>query len=246
MELDTIVCADALEYLKTLPDASVDAVITDPPYGTTAIEWDKAFDLQAWWASIKRITKPHSPIVMFGSQPFTSVLVCSNLKQFRHEWIWRKTHSGGFLHAKRMPIKKHEHILVFSRMEAVYNPQITADKPNKAHISVTPKFLGNNNDHVTNYRSVSNGSKFPNSVLTVAMHNVGNLHPTEKPIALMRYLVETYSNSGDLILDPFAGSGTTLVAAQQLGRHYIGCDLSAEYVELAKKRLELPFTVSMF
>ena len=242
-ELNTIVCADAMDFIKALPDKSVDAVITDPPYGTTAIGWDKALDLAAWWEAVERVCKPNTPIVMTCSQPFTSMLVMSNLKHFRHEWIWRKTRASGFLNANKAPLKAHENIVVFSQNTAAYFPQM---ERGTAYRMISCASAGEyvRDKSVGGYVTENNGTRYPHSVITSKSTN-GD-HPTQKPLDLMRYLVSTYSQPGDLILDPFAGSGTTLVAAQQLGRNFLGCDITPEYVALAQKQLALPYTVSMF
>ncbi len=248
--LDTIVHADALTYLRGLPDASVDAVITDPPYNITNCDFETKLDLPMLWKELKRIVKFEGAIVITSAQPFTSMLVMSNLEMFRYEWIWHKTMATGFLNAKLRPMRAHENIIVFSQSSAtggangqavkmIYFPQMT--KGQSRFIKRGGRYEGYNVKQ--RISSISGGERYPRSVLTFSNGNSASLHPTQKPLTMMEYLIRTYTQSGDTILDPFAGSGTTLVAARSLGRHYIGCDISAEYVTVARKRLAQPYTL---
>lgn len=245
--LDAIVCGDCMEVLSELPDKSVDATITDPPYAMTQNEWDKLPDLAAWWQQIRRVTK--GAVVLTASQPFASRVVMSNLAAFKYEWVWEKSHPSGHLNAKVMPLRQHENILVFDCGGLTYNPQI--EKKNPANIR--PDTSGPNKS--SNYghyetgggrRTVLREETYPRSVVKFA-NDIGKrgLHPTQKPIELMRYLVKTYTNPGAVVLDCYAGSGTTLVACKQTGRHYIGIEKEQRYAEIGNARLhqELPLGV---
>lgn len=254
MNLDTIVCADALEFMAGLPSESVDMVLCDLPYGTTDIEWDCLIPLYPLWASFKRITKPRSAIVLTASQPFTSMLITSNLPMFKYEWIWAKTRPSGFLHAKNRPLKNHENVLVFStgntlhkgqsesRME--YYPQMAWGKPyikrSDPKVNLAWGNLGRPST-VAVHTTISAGERYPVTVLDFPNDNHNSLHPTQKPVALFEYLIRTYTQAGDVVLDCCMGSGTTAIAARNTGRHFIGCDSSPEYVELANKRLAKPW-----
>lgn len=241
---------DAFSLMSALAAGSVDAIITDMPYGTTTCAWDAVVDLPTWWRLCKRVIKPGGAIVTTASQPYTSVLVCSNLAMFRYEWMWEKSTPTGFLDANKRPLKAHENILIFCDVLPIYNPQ----KWNIDPIFIDRrKTLNLRSDHDTVYgehrgsqRTADDGSRYPITVLHFATVRETNQHPTEKPVPLYEYLIRTYTNTDDLILDPFAGSGTTLVAAQNTGRRFIGCDITTKYVETARHRLEtstlpLPF-----
>lgn len=240
---DTVHHADALSLLRALPDASIDSMITDFPYNTTANTWESDIALSDnLWREIWRVSKSETPVITTASQPFTSLLIVKLLKEFRCEWIWEKTRPTGYLNANRAPMKTHENILVFGRNGTIYNPQMIAGRPYRATRGAVGGHVRDKT--VGGYITENDGWRYPKSVLH--FDSINGVHPSEKPLALYEYLVSTYSRRGDLILDPFAGSGTTLVAARNLGRHYIGCDLSAEYVEIARQRLAQPYTQPMF
>lgn len=244
MELDTVHHCTAAELLAALPDDSIDALLTDPPYGRTAIEWDdEPADMGKLWPQIKRVMKPGGVVAVFGTQPFTSHVVMSNLAQFRYEWIWSKTKGTGYLNANRNPMKSHENILIFYDQLGTYNPQKSAGRPYRATSGAAGGFVRDKTvaGHVT---VNEDGKRYPTTVLKFASD--GGLHPTQKPLALMEYLVLTYTNPGDVVLDPFGGSGTTAVAARNTERHYITCDNSLKYVQIMRKRLGEPFTKPMF
>jgi site-specific DNA-methyltransferase (adenine-specific) len=235
LPLNEIITGDAFQVLSELPANSIDAVITDPPYGTTDIEWDKAIDLDCFWEGVNRVVKPDGVVVVYSSQPFTTDVINSNRKDFRYEIIWEKTIASGFLNAKKRPLKAHENILVFSRKpsRATYNPQKTEGKPYK---SAGSKRRSQHYKAVPRSASINTGDRYPRSVLKFpTVQKVG--HPTSKPVDLMKWLVNTYSHPGELILDPFMGSGSTALACSELGRRYIGVEQNPEYVELANKRL---------
>lgn len=227
---------DCLEVLPMLDAASIDAVITDPPYGTTACAWDTVIPFAPMWTQIKRLVKPRAAVVLFGSQPFTSALVMSNPGWFKYEWVWEKTNAVDFALATIRPRKMHENIAVFSQRTHAYYPQMIkgapyTDKPrkrtNRIHGSAMP-----------NLGIANHGTRYPSSVQKVSNGNNEGLHPTQKPLTLMQYLILTYTNPGDLVLDFTMGSGTTLVAAKHLGRRAIGIERELKYVEIAIDRLQ--------
>lgn len=241
--LDTVRVAECIEFMATLPDACVDAVLTDLPYKMTENAWDTELDLSAWWACVLRVCK--GAALTTASQPFASLVVASNLRGFKYEWVWRKSHPSGHLNANRMPLRQHEAVLVFDCGAMTYNPQIERKNPANVRPDTTgPNKSSNYGEYATGggFRTVSREETYPRSVVDFA-NDIGRrgLHPTQKPIELMRYLVRTYTNPGDVVLDMCCGSGTTLLAAKQEGRHYIGCDREAEYVTISEQRLASEF-----
>lgn len=218
---------DCLDILPTLPAQSVDAIITDLPYGTTACEWDSIIPFAPMWEQLKRIIKPNGAIALFGSQPFTSALVMSNPKMFRHEWIWIKNRGSNFANTVREPMKEHESVLVFSRGKWVYNKQMqgrTGGGSGRAKYPVehnsqnregTRAFEGREHHEISELRVPSSWQKF--NVET-------GLHPTQKPVALLEYLIKTYTNEGETVLDFTMGSGTTGVACVNASRRFIGIE----------------------
>jgi len=238
MEKNIIYHGDCIEGMKILPDNSVDMVLTDPPYGTTQNKWDTVVDMDAFWNEIKRVTKKNSAILIFTQMPFTATAVMSNPKMFRYEWICEKANATGFLNARRMPMKCHENVLVFYGKLPVYHPIMGHGKPYRR---------GLEDKNSSNYNAVKRlrsgnptGARFPRDVLKVQWRSAFSktLHPTQKPVSLCEYFIKTYSNKGDIILDPFIGSGTTAVAAVNIGRKYIGFEQDDKYFEVAKNRLE--------
>ena len=229
---------DCLEEMKNIPDGSVDMVLTDPPYGTTACKWDTVIPFESMWEHLKRVIKHNGAIVLFGSQPFTSALVMSNVKMFKYEWVWEKSHPTGLFSAKYQPMKYHENVVVFSKSSTVYNPQKWEGKldHNKKGNKAKSKHYGN-----TQYTpSKQSKLKYPKSVQKVNSENrVGLLHPTQKPLTLIEYLIKTYTNEDETVLDFTMGSGTTGVACKNLNRNFIGIELDKGYYEIAKKRIGL-------
>lgn len=254
LPIDQIILGDAIESLKSLPDNSIDALISDPPYATTNLKWDKAVDWAAFWVEADRVCKPNATVCLFAQQPFATDLIVSNRKAFRYEIVWEKLMATGFLDCNKRPMRCHELILVFCRqiqkggqMVATYNPQKTAGKPYSRERS---------DSRCQHYgrplaKSTANtGDRFPRDVLKFSSVNKGffestatpgaradAVHPTQKPIDLLKWLTSTYSNPGDVILDPFLGSGTTAIAALESGRHYIGVEKSEEYHAIALDRI---------
>lgn len=248
----TLYNGDCLEEMKKIPDESVDLVLTDPPYGTTACKWDSIINLESMWNELGRVVTSTGCVLLTASQPFTSSLVMSNLEWFKYEWIWEKSRATGHVHAKNKPMKKHENVLVFSPGTTVhanqsprrmtYNPQglIDVDKT-----SYRPSRGEKGSDVVGSLRPSHKKTLevkhegYPKSVLKInSEHNVGAYHPTQKPVALMEYLIKTYTNESETVLDFTMGSGTTGVACKNLNRNFIGIELDEGYFEIAKNRIE--------
>lgn len=243
-ERNRVYHCDALTLLRALPSGSVEALISDFPYNTTACEWESDIGVSsALWAEIWRVVKENGAVITTASQPFTSLLIMNQLKRFRHEWIWEKSLATGYLNANRAPMKAHESVLVFSKQAANYYPQKVAGKPYRATRGAVGGHVRDKT--VGGYVTENDGSRFPRSVLRFASAE-NPLHPTQKPISLYEYLVSTYTQIGDLVCDPFCGSGTTALAARNLQRDFIAGDITAEYVEIARRRLAQPYTVNMF
>jgi len=223
---------DCLERMKEIPDGSIDMILTDPPYGTTACKWDSIIPLEPMWKQLKRIIKPNGAIVMTASQPFTSILVCSNLKMFKYEWVWQKESGTGLLNAKKQPLRDNESVLVFYSRQPVYKPQFTQGKP----------YTCTKGGDTENYRksgivtTVSDGKRYPKTIQKFN-RDKNKMHPTQKPVALMEYLIKTYTNEGETVLDFTMGSGTTGIACVNLNRKFIGIELDAGYFEIAKNRI---------
>lgn len=233
---------DCLELLKKIPDKSVDMILQDPPYNKTYCKWDiNIFDkIDEYWAEWKRIAKKTAPILFSATQPFTSKLVMSNLKNFKYEWIWDKHFPRGFMNAKKMPMNKHENIIVFGYGKIKYYPQmINLDKPRKyKNYSKRKDTVYNINNSNTGEVYISN-KKYPNTILLDFWeNNKGKFHPTQKPLSLFKYLIQTYTQPGDIVFDGFAGSFTTAVAAESLGRNWICCELLKEYCDVGQKRID--------
>lgn len=230
-----IFCGDCLELMqRKIKDNSIDMILCDLPYGTTQNKWDSVISFALLWKQYERVCKPSTAIVLSAAQPFTSTLVVSKLEWFKYDWVWRKPKGTGHLNAKKQPMRDKEDILVFYREQCVYNPQFTDGTPfgNKRG-SNTPSY----GEHgALNYQN--DGKRYPKQVIEFGVVERGTLHPTQKPVNLWSYLIKTYTNEGNIILDNCCGSGTTGVAAKQLRRHSIQMDISQEYCEIAKRRLE--------
>ena len=233
----TLINECCLSAMKRIPPRSIDMVCADIPYGTTQCKWDSIIDLNDMWESLYRVAKPNAAIVLFSAQPFTSVLVSSNIKHWRSEWIWEKGNATGFLNAKKQPLRAHENIQVFYRQQPTYNPQVTngherkSSKRKTVNSACYGKALS-----LTEYNSTS---RYPRTVQFFSSDKQrGNYHPTQKPLALVRYLIETYSNPGEIVLDFTMGSGTAGVACHQSGRRFIGVEKDPDIFEVAFKRLQ--------
>ena len=242
---------DCIERMKEIDAGSVDMVLTDPPYGTTACKWDTIIDLDAMWEQLKKVVKPNGAIVMTAGQPFTSALVMSNPDWFKYCWVWEKSRSTGHVHAKNKPMKKHEDVVVFSDGTTVhasqssrrmtYNPQGLRAVERESY---RPSRGERGSDVVGSLRPSHRKSykvtqeNYPKSVVFFpSEHNVGAFHPTQKPVALMEYLIKTYTNEGDTVLDFTMGSGTTGVACVNTGRNFIGIELDPYYFAIAEQRI---------
>jgi len=229
-----LINADCLDAMRDIPDGSVDMVLTDPPYGTTACKWDSVIPFEPMWEQLKRITKPNGAIVLTASQPFTSALVMSNVKMFRYDLKWIKTQATGFYNANRMPMRAHEDILVFYGVLPTYNPQKTAGNPYvQKRGSASDVYQGKDLSVTVN----NTGMRHPVS-WRVFQRDAIKVHPTQKPVALMEYLIKTYTNAGETVLDFTMGSGTTGVACKNLGRSFIGIEMDADYFATASARID--------
>ena len=235
-----LIRGDCLERMKDIPDGSIDAIITDPPYGTTACKWDTVIPLDAMWEQYRRIAKPNAAIVLTASQPFTSALVMSNLKDFKYDWCWRKSRPTGVLNAKRQPLRIKEDVLVFYQKQPAYNPQGVEDCDLLVGTGGTmANVKGNATGKITQtesgkYRQTKTG--YPRNVIEFPSMS-GTVHPTQKPVALIEYLIRTYTNEGETVLDNCMGSGTTGVACVNTNRNFIGVELDEGYFKIAQDRI---------
>lgn len=225
---------DCLDRMKEIPDGSVDAIICDPPYQKTQSSWDSVIDFESMWIQLNRIVKHNGAIVLFGMEPFSSALRISNLDNYKYDWVWNKVKPSGHLNAKRMPMCMVENIMVFNCHHSNYNPQMTKQKPRVSETS---------NKHSENYgkqRKVSKiiDTKHPNQIITISNANQhGKVHPTQKPVELMEYLIKTYTNESETVLDFTMGSGTTGLACKNLNRKFIGVEMDSGYFDIAKERI---------
>jgi DNA modification methylase len=246
---------DCLEVMKNIESGSVDAIITDPPYGTTACKWDSVIDFDLMWEQLNRIIKPNGAIVLFGSEPFSSALRMSNIKNYKYDWIWKKNRPQGFMNAKKQPLKDNEIISVFYKKQCAYNPQglievnklksNTGTKNNTGSKENGDKTSANNS--IKNKQYIQNYGNYPNRI--IEFKNTGNKqkHPTQKPVALMEYLIKTYTNENEAVLDFTMGSGTTGVACKKTNRNFIGIEQDDKYFEIAKNRIEnAVFQIELF
>jgi site-specific DNA-methyltransferase (adenine-specific) len=234
-----LMLGDCLEVMGGIEDGSVDLVLCDLPYGTTACKWDFVIDPVELWKHYYRVCKANAAMVFTAAQPFTTTLASSNIKDFRYEWIWEKPQGTNPMNAKVMPLKNHENILVFYRKKPTYNPQMTQGTPYGGFASQTAKIGEVYGSAQSKHRDNPEGTRYPKTVLKFAQER-GGLHPTQKPVALMEYLILTYSNPGETVLDNCLGSGTTGVAAYNTGRNFIGIEQDPTYFETAQKRLKQP------
>ena len=233
-----LMLGDCLERMTEIPDGSVDLVLTDPPYGTTACKWDAVIPFEPMWAQVMRVLKPNGAAVFMASQPFSSALVMSNPKWFKHDWVWHKNKATGHLNAKRRPMRAHEDVLVFSGGQLAYRPQMTdGHRPMNAYTQTS------NGDCYGSTRRPSGGGatvRYPRSVQDFAVVNNDDpdkVHATQKPVSLMEYLICTYSDAGETVLDFAMGSGTTGVACRKSGRRFIGIEKDAEIFSSAQSRV---------
>ena len=231
---------DCLERMKEIESGSVDMILTDPPYGITSCEWDLIIPLEPMWEQLKRLIKPNGAIALFGSEPFSSVLRMSNIKSYKYDLIWKKSKCGSPLTAKYKPMTKHENISIFEKNgnRVNYNPQMEIGKPYKR--KYTPNNKNNMKFGISGVETDNKGTRHPISILDFPQkwRRQDQIHPTQKPVALIEYLIKTYSNEGEMVLDFTMGSGTTGVACKHLNRNFIGIELDEEYFKIAEKRIE--------
>lgn len=227
-------CGDCLEIMKNISNSSIDMILCDLPYGVTARnKWDSMIPFESLWEQYERIIKDNGAIVLTAIQPFTSVTVMSNIAIFKYEWIWKKQQGTGFLNAKKQPLRNHESVLVFYKKQPTYNPQFTEGKP---YTCKSGRASTNYQDQIS-VVTENDGKRYPLTVVDFA-YDKSKLHPTQKPVALFEYLIKTYTNEKDLVLDNCMGSGTTGVACKNLGRDFIGIELDKDYFEVAKERVD--------
>lgn len=241
LEINSVYQGDCLELMKNIADGSVDMILADLPqlYGTTACKWDTIIPFEPLWEQYERIIKDNGAIVLTASQPFTTKLIGSNFKMFRYELIWEKTLASNFFMANKQPLKKHENICVFYKKQPIYNPQMEKGKPYTDKRKIKKRTSGIMGGEVAPKTDIVNkGERFPSSVQVFSNGNNHSVHPTQKPVALGQYLIRTYTNKGDLVLDNTCGSGSFLVAAMLEGRDFIGIELDENYCNIARKRLE--------
>lgn len=231
---------DCLEVMKSIADKSIDAIITDPPYGTTACKWDSVIPFDLMWEQLNRIIKPNGAIALFGSEPFSSTLRMSNIKNYKYSWVWDKVTARGHLVAKHKPLQQTEDIVVFSNNKHNYHPVMIERPKDKWKVSKefskTDIIKSNGN---TKYKTYKHW--FPKNILQYSNANATNekpFHPTQKPVELMEYLIKTYTSENEIVLDFTMGSGTTGVACKNLNRNFIGIEMDDKYFEIAEKRIK--------
>jgi site-specific DNA-methyltransferase (adenine-specific) len=229
---------DCLEVMDRLIAEGIkfDAVITDPPYGTTACKWDTIIPFDDMWDRLNKLTNANTPIVLFGSEPFSSTLRLSNIKNYKYDWVWEKPQGVNPLLAKKQPLNNIEYIHVFYRKQALYNPQFEEGTPYKVTRDKTDRLCEVNNHVFKETTTVNEGIRYPKRILRFKRET--GLHPTQKPVELLEYLVKTYTNEGDLILDFTCGSGSTGVACLNANRKFIGIELDEKYFNISCERLE--------
>ena len=229
---------DCLEVMKNIPDKSVDMILCDLPYGTTQCKWDSIIPFNSLWEHYNRIIKNNGAIMLFGSEPFSTILRMSNIKNYRYDWIWRKTKAQGFLNCKKMPLKDYENICVFYKKQPIYNPQGlkfgSFNNFRKSKINKNEDVYGKERKFPT-----SIASNYPKQIIKFSNKSgKGNLHPVQKPVELLEYLIKTYTNEGETVLDNCMGSGSTGVACVNTNRNFIGIELDEGYFKIAEQRLK--------
>jgi site-specific DNA-methyltransferase (adenine-specific) len=239
LELNRIYQRDCLSDsgMALIPDKSIDMILCDLPYGTTACKWDTIIPFEKLWEQYERVIKDNGALVLTASQPFTTQLISSNIKLFRYELIWEKTLATNFMLVKKQPAKKHENICVFYKKQPTYNPQMEEGAPytDKAR----KRTIGVHGDLETTKKPIENkGTRYPSSIQKFSNGNNKTVHPTQKPLDLFEYLIKTYTNEGDIVLDNCMGSGTTAVAALNTNRKFIGFETEPAYIEIANKRID--------
>jgi DNA modification methylase len=235
---------ECLDKLTEISDDSVDMIMADLPYGTTACKWDSIIPLEPLWKELKRVTTDNSAMVFTAQQPFTTALAASNLNDFRYEWIWEKPQGTNPMNAKVMPLKSHENILVFYKKKPVYNPQMWYSTPYTGFSSDESKIGEVYGSAKSKHRDNTEGSRYPKTILKFKQEK--GFHPTQKPVTLMEYLIKTYTNEEDTVLDPTMGSGTTGVACVNTNRNFIGIERDEKYYDMAKSRIDESIGLTRF
>ena len=243
-----LILGDCLEEMPKLQDHSIDLILTDPPYGTTACKWDSIIPFDLMWKELKRVIKDNKAIVLFGAEPFSSILRTSNLDYFKYDWIWEKDNGTNFASVKYQPFRVYENISVFGKFPITYtpkqikcfNPQMIIGKPYKT-ISGKQKQDGavirdGSKEKMSNFETINNGTRYPRNVIKFN-RDKNKVHPTQKPVPLLEYLIKTYTKENDTVLDFTMGSGSTGVACKNLNRNFIGIEKDKKYFELAEKRI---------
>jgi len=228
---------DCLKVMSTIPDKSIDLILTDPPYGTTQCKWDSVIPFESMWKELKRITKDNGCIALFGSEPFSSYLRMSNIDDFKYDWIWQKSKSTNYLNSKKQPLRNNEIISIFYKKQCSYFPQMEKGEPyDKGYALRTTEVYGKQTPRLV--KNVD-GLRFPKSIIYFKTAEAEGkiIHPTQKPIALLEYLIKTYTNENDTVLDFTMGSGSTGVASKKLNREFIGIELDKIYFDMANERL---------
>ena len=232
-----ILNGDCLELMKSIPSGSIDAIITDPPYGTTVCKWDSVIDFELMWEQLNRVIKPNGAIVLFGNEPFSSALRMSNIKNYSYDWVWEKSKITGVLNAKKMPVRKLENITIFTdtnkKSTLTYNPQGLEVKGTLTKQGGNSECYGERNKK----EYIQEFTNYPRNLIKINSEGK-TIHPTQKPVALMEYLIKTYTNENETVLDFTMGSGSTLVACQNLNRNGIGIEQDEEYFKTVWRRLE--------
>ena len=236
IELNRIYNEDCLEGMKRIPDGSVDMILCDLPYGTTACKWDSVIPFEPLWEQYRRVVKPNAAIVLTASQPFTTALIASNLHWFKYTLVWKKPQGVDPFMAKVRPLNDVEDVVVFCKGRTTYNPQLTTGKPYTTNRDKRPRTNQITGTAMRETTTVNDGFRLPTRLLEFKQER--GHHPTQKPVALMEYLIRTYTNEGETVLDNCMGSGTTAVACINTNRNYIGFELDKDYYEASKKRLE--------
>ena len=233
VELNTIYNEDCLEGMKRIPDKSVDMILCDLPYGTTACSWDTIIPFEPLWAEYKRVIKDNGAIVLTAQQPFTTTLIASNLEIYKYNWVWAKSQVSGFLNAKKQPLREHEDICVFYSKQCTYNPQMTKGK---MQLKGTGGSSSNYNDFIP--KPLYSDEYYPKTILDFPLQRFKGGHPTQKPVALFEYLIKTYTNKNETVLDNCMGSGTTAIACMNTNRNYIGFELDENYYKKSLERIK--------
>jgi DNA modification methylase len=229
-----LIQGDCLTEMQNIESGSVDAIITDPPYGTTACKWDSVIDFELMWEQLNRIIKPNGAIVLFGSEPF-SALRMSNIKNYKYDWVWEKNFKTGHLNAKIQPMRSVENISIFYKKQPVYNAQGL-----KIHNKIKDRGVGAETNNKCGTVNIQSHTGYPHQLLKFNRDNGKSVHPTQKPVALMEYLIKTYTNENETVLDFTMGSGSTGVAAKNLNRSFIGIEQDPNYFKIAEERINKP------